>query len=107
MRRTELGPASAGSALQNIDKLHLLAVDAFHPVDDGVVENMRLGACFGQRLYVVGGVAEGAVDHAGDEWHLADRLPVHAFRRAHTGISADQAVTGFGTMSARRRGDWK
>src|SRR5208337_4276923 len=26
-----------------------------------------------------------SVDHAGDERHLADRLPVHAFGRGHTG----------------------
>jgi hypothetical protein len=29
------------------------------------------------------GVAESAVDHAGDERHLADRLPVHGFGRGH------------------------
>ena len=45
----------------DIDELQLLAMDAFHPVDGGVVENMRLGTCFGQRLEVVSGVAQGAV----------------------------------------------
>jgi hypothetical protein len=30
-------------------------------------------------LDVFAGVAESAVDHAGDEGHLADRLPVHGF----------------------------
>ena len=65
----------------DIDELQLLAMNSFHPVDGGVVENMRLGTCFRQRLNMVGGVAQGAVDHAGDERHLADGLPVHAFGR--------------------------
>jgi hypothetical protein len=91
----------------DIDELQLLTMDAFHPVDGGVVQDMRLGTCFGQRLEVVSGVSQGTIDHAGDERHLADRLPIDVFGRRHTGISADQAVMASGEMSARRRGDWK
>ena len=40
----------------DIDELQLLAMVCFPPVDGGVVENMRLGTCFGQRLNMVGGV---------------------------------------------------
>ena len=71
----------------DIDELELLAMDTLDPIDGGVVEDMGLDPCFGQGLDVVAGVAEGAVDHAGDERHLADRLPVHGFGRGHAGVS--------------------
>lgn len=91
----------------DIDERKLLMVNALHPVDGGVIEDVRVGTPFGQGLEMIAGVAEGAIDHAGDEGHLAERLPVHRFGRGHISISADHAMTGSGASSARRRGDWK
>jgi hypothetical protein len=51
-----------------------------HPLDaiDGrIVEDMWLGPRFGQGVEMVAGVPESAVNEAGDERHLAHRLPVH------------------------------
>jgi hypothetical protein len=53
---------------------------ALDTIDGRVVEDIWLGPRFGQRVEMVAGVPESAVDEAGDEGHLAHRLPVHGFR---------------------------
>jgi hypothetical protein len=75
----------------DIDEHELLAVDASHSVDGGIVKGMGAGARLGQGLDVVAGVAERAVDHAGDERYLADWLPVHGSGRRHAAFPVDQA----------------
>jgi hypothetical protein len=72
----------------DIDECKLLTVDALDPVDGGVIEDVGAGTPFGQGLEMIAGVIEGTVDHAGDERHLAERLPVHRFGHGHSSISA-------------------
>jgi hypothetical protein len=61
----------------DIDELQLLGVNPLDPADRGVIQHVGPGTGLVQCPYVIAGVVQRAVDHAGDEGHLADRLPVH------------------------------
>jgi len=69
----------------NVDELQLLSVDVLDPVEGGVVEHVWAHPCLGQRFEVLARVVQRAVDHAGDQRHLADRLPVHRVFVRHVG----------------------
>ena len=91
----------------DIHELELLGVNLVDAVDSRVIQYVRARPCPGQRLDVRAGVVQGTVDHAGDEGHLTDRLPVHRIGMRHGWDPPGQAMTGSDAASARRRGDWK
>jgi hypothetical protein len=67
------------------DEFRLFRMDSFDPIDSGVVEHVRRGSCFGQSREVLARVVERGIDHAGDQRHLTDRLPVHPVTGRHAG----------------------
>jgi hypothetical protein len=73
-----LGPPALELLRVDIDELfELLAMHPLDAINGRIVEDMWLGPRFGQGVEMVAGVPESAVDEAGDERHLARRLPVH------------------------------
>src|SRR5271166_3245644 len=70
----------------DVHELHLLGVNAVDAVNGSVVHDMRAHRCLGQRLDARARVVQRLVDHAGDERHFADRLPVHRLGMWHGGF---------------------
>src|SRR5208282_4028455 len=70
----------------DVHELHLLGVNAVDAVNGSVVHDMRARRCLSQRLDVRARVLQRLVDHAGDERHFADGLPVHRLGMWHGGF---------------------
>ncbi len=51
-------------------------MDPLDPLDGRVVEDVRPAFRLGQRGEVLARIVKKGIDHAGDQHHLADRLPV-------------------------------
>src|SRR5208282_5568823 len=103
-----LFPAPAADLLGiDFDVVHLLGMHLLHSVDGGVVEHVWPVLCLAQRAEMLARVVQRSINHAADQGHLADWLPVHLVGFRHAGAPFLQAMTGSGAASARRRGDWK
>ncbi len=89
------GPPAADLLDVGIDELHLLSVNLLNAVEGGVVEHVRAHPCLGQCFEVFARVVQGAIDHAGDQRHLVDRLPVYRVFVRHVG-SFGSGHSGFG-----------
>jgi hypothetical protein len=57
----------------DIDERELLLMDAFHSIHGSVIEDVRAATCLGQRLQMIAGIVEGAVDHAANKRQLKGR----------------------------------
>jgi hypothetical protein len=65
---------------------HLLGMHLLHPIDGGVAEHVRPVLCLAQGAEVLKRVVQRRINHAADQRHLADRLPVHLAGFRHGGV---------------------
>jgi hypothetical protein len=84
-RRRAFGSPTTDLLGVDVHEFELLVVNPLDPVDGGVIQQMGPGSRLGQRFDVIACVVQRTVDHAGDEGHLADWLPVHWVCVRHEG----------------------
>src|SRR5271170_4843844 len=88
IRGRSLGSPAADLLRVDVHEFQLLGVNPVDAVNGSVVHPVRAltVAYLGQSLDERTRVLDGPVDHAGDEGHFADRLPVHWIGMRHAGL---------------------
>src|SRR5271170_4470293 len=88
IRGRSLGSPAADLLRVDVHEFQLLGMNPVDAVNGSVVNHVRAltVARLGQSLDERTRVLDGLVDHAGDEGHFADRLPVHWIGMRHAGL---------------------